>query len=38
MIIKYGNGAVIGIATVFERVYHVASKRSIWNETFWTYI
>ena len=38
MITKYGNGAVIRIATVFERVYHVASQRSLWNGTFWTYI
>ena len=28
MITKYGNGAVIRIATVFERVYYVASQRS----------
>ena len=27
MITKYGNGTVIQIATVFERVYHVASQR-----------
>ena len=28
MITKYGNGAVVQIATVFERVYHVACQRS----------
>ena len=28
MITKYGNGAVVQIATVFERVYHVACKES----------
>ena len=38
MITKYGNGAVIQIATVFERVYYVASQTSLCNGTFWTYI
>ena len=38
MITKYGNGAVIQITTVFERVYHVACQRVLWNGTFWTYI
>ena len=38
MITKYGNGTVIQIATVFERVYHVACQRVLWNGTFWTYI
>ena len=38
MIIKYGNGAVIQIATVFERVYHVACQSVPWNGTFWRYI
>ena len=28
MITKYGNGAVVQITTVFEDVYHVASKGS----------
>ena len=38
MITKYGNGAVIQIATVFEPVYHVAFQRVLWNGTFSTYI
>ena len=38
MITKYGNGAVIKIATVFEPVYHVACQRVLWNGTFCTYI
>ena len=38
MITKYGNGTLIQIATVFERVYHVACQRFLWNETFWTNI
>ena len=38
MITKYGNGAVVQIATVLERVYHVASQRVLWNGTFWTNI
>ena len=38
MITKYGNGAVVMIATVFERVYHVACQRVLWNVTFWTNI
>ena len=38
MITKYGNGAVVQIATVFERVYHVACQRFLWNGTFWTNI
>ena len=38
MITKYGNGTVFQIATVFERVYHVASQRVLWNGTFWTNI
>ena len=29
MITKYGNGAVIQMAIVFERVYHVASQRAL---------
>ena len=32
---KYGNGAVVQIATVFERVYHVACQKVLRNETFW---
>ena len=38
MITKYGNGAVIQIATVFERVYHVACQGVFLNGTFWTNI
>ena len=38
MIRKYGNSAVVQIATVFEQVYHVTSQRVLWNRTFWTYI
>ena len=38
MITKYGNGTVIQIETVFERVYHVAWQRFLWNGTFWTKI
>ena len=38
MITKYGNGAVVQIATVFERVYHVACQKVLWNGTFWTSI
>ena len=38
MITKYGSGAVVKIATVFERVYHVACQRVLWNGTFWTNI
>ena len=38
MITKYGNGAVVQIATVFERDYHVACQRVLWNGTFWTNI
>ena len=34
MITKYGNGTVIQIATVFERVYHVACQRVLWNGLF----
>ena len=28
---KYGNGAVVQIATVFERVYHVACQKVLRN-------
>ena len=35
---KYGNSAVVQIATVFEPFYHVACQRVLWNRTFWTYI
>ena len=38
MISKYGNSAVLQIATVFEAVYHVACQRIFWNGTFCTYI
>ena len=38
MISKYGNSAVVQIATVFEPVYHVACQRIFWNGTFCTYI
>ena len=38
MISKYGNSAVVQIATVFEAVYHVACQRIFWNGTFCTYI
>ena len=38
MISKYGNSAVVQIATVFEPVSHVACQRIFWNETFCTYI
>ena len=38
MIIKYGNGTVLQIPTVFERVSHVACQRFLWNGTFWTNI
>ena len=38
MITKYANGAVVQIATVIERVYHVACQKVLWNETFWTII
>ena len=36
MITKYGNGAVVQIATLFEPVYHVACEKVVWNGTFWT--
>ena len=38
MISKYGNSAVVQIATVFEQVYHVARQKVFWKRTFWTYI
>ena len=38
MISKYGNSAVVQIATVFEPVYHVSCQRIFWNGTFCTYI
>ena len=38
MISKYGNSAVVQIATVFEPVYHVACQRIFWNGTFCTHI
>ena len=38
MITTYGNGSVIQITTVFERVYRVACQRFLWNGTFWTNI
>ena len=38
MISKYGNSAVVQIATVFEPVYHVARQRIFWNGSFCTYI
>ena len=38
MITKYGNGAVVQVATVFEPGYHVACETVLWNGTFWTYI
>ena len=38
MVSKYGNSAVVQIATVFEPVYHVACQRIFWNGTFCTYI
>ena len=34
MITKYGNSAVVQIATVFETVYHVTRERVLWNGTF----
>ena len=34
MITKYGNGAVVQMTTVFERVYHVASQRGLLNRDF----
>ena len=36
MITKYGNGAVVQVATVFEPVYNVACETVLWNGTFWT--
>ena len=38
MISKYGNSAVVQIATVFEPVYHVACQTIFWNGTFCPYI
>ena len=38
MISKYGNSALVQMATVFEPVYHVACQRIFWNGTFCTYI
>ena len=38
MIIKYGNSAVVQIATLFEPVYHVASQSFLWNGAYWTYV
>ena len=32
MITKYGNGAVVHIATVFEGVYHVAFERGLFQQ------
>ena len=38
MIAKYGNGAVVQIATVFGPVYHLACQRVFLNGTFQAYI
>ena len=38
MITKYGNGAVVHIATVIRPVYHVAFQTVLYKETFQSYI